>query len=572
MKRIVHTAIFLFALVTFSSHTHILEKASKFFSSALIFSTAPTLPITPFNYANPSLPNFFNGSAISNTDNTPMDNPISDAGATLGRVLFYDVNLSQNNTTSCGTCHRQAQAFGEPTTVSTGFNGGMTTRNSPHLSNARYYTSGKFFLDERAATLEGQVLEPIENAIEMGEDLSTLPAKLAALGYYDDLFIDAFGDAAITTDRMSKAMAQFVRSMVSYQSKYDAGAPNGGPPTGTFANFTADENDGKLLFEQHCDNCHKTALQITDDVHNIGLTDGTGGAEDLGVGAVTGLSNDDGKFKVPSLRNIELTAPYMHDGSLATLADVIEHYNSGVQNHPNLAGSLKSPGPGGGTPNTLNLTATEKLQLEDFLKTLTDDSFVTDTKFSDPFASVLPVEFVDFQARIDAGAFVDLEWTTATEINNELFEVQHSTNGADFEAIHFEESKTAVDGYHYYQFRDNTPSKGQNYYRIKQIDFDGKFTFSAVKTVYIQQPDLTKINVYPTATKDLIFVKIESGTDKEVTVFISNSNGQIVDQLAWSLESGVSTFRIDSYDWKKGLHFLIINDGNEQKQFRVIKS
>ena len=290
MKKSIRFALFLFAFITFSSHTNVFEKASKFFAATLILTTNPSLPATPYNYANPALPNFFNSSVIANTDNTPVDNPTTDLGATLGRVLFYDVNLSLNNTTSCGTCHIQGQAFGETTTVSTGFNGGMTTRNSPQLSNARYYTSGHFFLDERAATLEDQVLEPIENVIEMGENLTTLPTKLAALGYYDDLFIDAFGDATITTDRMSKAMAQFVRSMVSYQSKYDAGAPNGGPVTGNFANFTSDENAGKLLFEQHCDNCHKTGLQTADDVHNIGLTDGTGANEDLGIGGVTGVT------------------------------------------------------------------------------------------------------------------------------------------------------------------------------------------------------------------------------------------------------------------------------------------
>lgn len=347
-------------------------------------TNALRLPTVPFNYANPVLPPSFSVNPILAQDNMTTNNPTSNAGATLGRVLFYDKRLSTNQTISCSSCHQQRNGFSDPRRFSVGFDGGLTTRNSMGLSNARWYQRQHFFWDERAATLEDQVLMPIQNAVEMGMDLVTLTNRLAAEAYYTNLFTAAFGSPEITPDRISKALAQFVRSIVSVQSKYDAGVSNG------FANFTPLEEQGRQIFNGPaggCAACHGTDNFVPGPALN------NNGLEfpyvDLGVGGVTGNPADNGKFKVPSLRNIGLTAPYMHDGRFATLEEVVEFYNSGVVDNPNLSPPLRNPpGPPGSPPpgpRRLNLTQQQKDALVAFLRTLTDLNITTDAKFTDPF-------------------------------------------------------------------------------------------------------------------------------------------------------------------------------------------
>ena len=346
------------------------------------------LPETPYNYSVYTVPNHFGAPPITNLDNTPNTNPVTDEGATLGRVLFYDKSLSLNNSVACASCHKQELAFSDDAAFSTGFEEGLTGRNSMGLSNAMYYENEKFFWDERAATLEEQVLMPIQDPIEMGMDLDNLVEKLETLSYYKELFENAFGTTEITSEKISLALAQFVRSMVSYQSKLDEGlAQIQGPagPTDDVPGFSAEENRGREIFNTPqlggCSGCHATELQVGIEALNNGLDAST---TDGGLADVTGLTTDEGKFKVPSLRNIELTGPFMHDGRFTTLTEVIEHYNSGVENHPNLDNRLRVPG----QPNQvkrLNLSTSDKLALEAFLKTLTDQVFLTDEKFSDPF-------------------------------------------------------------------------------------------------------------------------------------------------------------------------------------------
>lgn len=347
------------------------------------FSDILTLPSTPFNYANIDLPNYFNDRQLTEEDNTPASNPITDNGATLGRVLFYDTKLSANNTISCASCHVQSNGFADPNQFSTGFEGGLTGRNSMGLSNAKYYENGAFFWDERASSLEEQTLMPIQDHVEMGMTLAELETKLQGEEYYQYLFEQAFGDNAVTSERIARAMSQFIRAMVSYESKYDVGlAANNGNDNGNFSNFSELENLGKNLFmsrRTNCSRCHITDVFVGDQARNNGLDATT---TDAGLGAVTGDTRDDGKFKTNSLRNIELTAPYMHDGRFATLEEVVEHYNSGVQNHPNLDNRLRQRG---GGVRRLNLSQQEKTALVEFLKTLTDNEFTSDVKFSDPF-------------------------------------------------------------------------------------------------------------------------------------------------------------------------------------------
>lgn len=346
----------------------------------------PTLPPVPFDYAGPAAANLpphlanLQGPGGLRADNTPSDNPITDAGATLGRVLFYDKRLSLNGAVSCASCHQQAKGFSDSARLSRGFEGGLTARHAMGLTNAKFYARGRFFWDERAATLEEQVLQPIQNSVEMGMTLPALETRLAALPYYAPLFQAAFGDSAVTRGRISRALAQFVRSMVSTRSKYDLAFQGGAPAFP--AVFTAQELQGLQLFAGggvapgrtlRCDACHGTPAQIAAEPENNGL-DAT--VTDSGAGG--------GRFKVPSLRNVALRAPFMHDGRFATLEEVIEHYSTGVKDSPGLSPRLRAGGPGG-PPLRLNLTEQEKAALKAFLETLTDGALATDPKFANPF-------------------------------------------------------------------------------------------------------------------------------------------------------------------------------------------
>lgn len=350
-----------------------------------IISATLNLPESAFNYTDFNLPAHFLAPPVASTDNTPVNtNPITNDGATLGRVLFYDKGLSINNTIACASCHKQSNSFTDPSQFSKGFLGGLTDRNSMSLANARYYVNGKFFWDERAVTLEDQTLMPIQHAVEMGMTLDSLEKKLSAKDYYKILFKKAFGDENITRDRVSKALAQFIRAMVSYQSKYDDGLTALGhapAPNEDLPGFTQQENQGLRVFTANCAGpCHNTELQTMPVARNNGLdlvyTDN-------GVGKITGRTIDNGKFKSPSLRNVMLTAPYMHDGRFQTIEQVLEHYSTGIKNHPNLDNRLKDPVTGEARP--FNLTQQQKNAIVAFLNTLTDTKFTTDVKYSDPF-------------------------------------------------------------------------------------------------------------------------------------------------------------------------------------------
>lgn len=345
------------------------------------------LPINPFNYANPAMPAYLLSLPIQGQINTPPNNPITDWGATLGRVLFYDKSLSKNRTISCASCHKQANSFSDFETFSKGFDGGSTGRNSMSLINAKYYPNGMFFWDQRAATLEQQVLMPIQDLVEMGITLDSLVKRVQDQPYYTPLFTKAFGTTTINSDLISKSLSQFVRSIISYQSKYDQGrqtlpvapAP---PPNAIFPNFTAQENRGKEIFLSPiggCAPCHGSETFTAPDAKNNGLDLAS---TDFGYGGVFAIPSNNALFKVNSLRNIELTAPFMHDGRFATLEQVIEHYNSGVKNHPNLAHQLRLPN---GQPRLLNISVADRAALVAFLKTLTDRNVTTDVKFSNPF-------------------------------------------------------------------------------------------------------------------------------------------------------------------------------------------
>lgn len=337
------------------------------------------------NYANPALPAYFD-TTVAALDNTPNNNAINDRVATLGRVLFYDKRLSVNDTTSCATCHQQASGFDDPKKFSTGFSGtAFTSAHAMRLGNIRYYRPGTMFWDKRAASLEAQVSQPITHPVEMGFDASNgginaLLTKLAASTYYPDLFTLAFGYAAITETRIQQALAQFTRSMISAASRWDTAYAQVFSATGPNRNlnvalpgFSASEELGHQLFMTGpgqggagCAACHQppTFALAANSLSN-GLD-----------------ANETIIFKSPSLKNVGLSKAFMHDGRFSTLEQVIEHYNSGIQNGPALDNRLKTPG---GAPLRLNLTPNEKAALVAFLLTLNDNNLVTDAKFSNPF-------------------------------------------------------------------------------------------------------------------------------------------------------------------------------------------
>ncbi len=381
------------------------------------------LPDAPYRYSELSIPAYAADTA-QQFDNTPPDNPITDRGATLGRVLFYDKTLSKNGTVSCASCHKQELAFTDDAPLSVGFDGQKVDRNSMSLVNSRFYRRGKFFWDERAETLEQQVLMPIENPIEMGHSLDALVAQLSNDPIYQPLFVSAFGDSTITVDRISKALAQFVRSIVSFNSRYDVGRDQAKSVDEPFANFTEQENEGKRLFfgEARCATCHVDGGQRDDEsdlfdlqfsperqsafffmnrpvVNGIdtepyeasGTTIGIGNGQlvstpgikfdaDGGVGLITGVQNEIGRFKSPSLRCVDVTGPYMHDGRFRTIEAVVEHYNWSIRPHMNLDPRLQKLDNSG-----IALPQTEIDALVAFLKTLTDQTLLNDPKYSDPF-------------------------------------------------------------------------------------------------------------------------------------------------------------------------------------------
>jgi cytochrome c peroxidase len=366
----------------------------------------PMLPAESYRYADLEPPSHLDPVLLSDLDNTPDSTSdralLTDAGAALGRVLFYDRQLSANNTVACASCHLQQHGFSDPRRFSEGYNGGRTGRNAMGLINLRFTNiNGSrpgFFWDERAATLEDQVLLPIQDDVEMGMELNDLEAKLQELPYYPALFAAAFGEPSVSSQRIAKAVAQFMRSMSSFESEFDRAAQGvGSDYSSDFPSFDDAENHGKSLFidgvegvgEIGCAHCHVPPTFSMPKSFNNGLDRVY---SDPGLGARSLPPNDPftpsnhGKFKAPSLRNIALTAPYMHDGRFKTLRQVVEHYSSGVHPHANLGLAFNEEGPteASGTSG-FRLSAEQISALVAFLKTLTDEAFVADPRFSDPF-------------------------------------------------------------------------------------------------------------------------------------------------------------------------------------------
>lgn len=295
-------------------------------------------------------------------------NKITKAGFELGRTLFYDPILSANNTISCGSCHIQTAAFTHHGhSVSHGIYDRLGTRNTPAIMNLAWNTS--FMWDGGVFNLDLQPVAPITNHVEMDDTVEHVLQKLRSTTKYPPLFQNAFGTPDITSANFLKALSQFMLMCISNNAKYDSVMRHQ-------ASFTEDEETGYKLFQQKCGSCHKEPLFTDYSFRNNGLKPSS--SNDLGRGAITLQESDKFKFKVPSLRNLSYTPPYMHDGRLLTLEAVLDHYINGVQNTPNLDPLLKQNAELG-----IAITEDEKIKLMAFLKTLDDKSFVLDKRFSE---------------------------------------------------------------------------------------------------------------------------------------------------------------------------------------------
>ncbi|MEO1049121.1 MAG: cytochrome c peroxidase [Bacteroidota bacterium] len=340
------------------------------------------------NYASQNIPDYID------RDNAP-NSTIRDEAAILGRVLFYDVNLSSNNTVSCASCHQQSFAFSDDKVLSEGVNG-VTGRHSMRLINVQFSDEEQFFWDERAVTLEEQSTLPIRDHAEMGfsgqngdPDFNDLIEKLSALDYYQELFTFAYGDTQISEARMQDALSQFIRSIQSFDSKYDQGRVQAQNDNQPFPNFTDQENLGKQLFLGRpmmtagvrtgggigCGACHQAPeFSIDDNSRNNGV-----------ITSVTTEMADLTNTRSPTLRDLfdaqgNLNSPMMHNGAFDSMEEVLAHYNQ-IAPNAQLDNRLANRGAG----QNLNMTEQEVEAVVAFIKTLSGNNVYTDPKWSDPF-------------------------------------------------------------------------------------------------------------------------------------------------------------------------------------------
>jgi cytochrome c peroxidase len=350
----------------------------------------PTLPAAAYQYDDHelTLPYIFklsSDSVIPLWDTQPADNRTTDAGATLGRVLFYDKRLSSTNTAACATCHQQQYGFASPEAFSSGPLGVPTKRNVMALANVRYNINNAWFSDLRVDSLAELSMMPIANPEELGISLRLLVAKLAAVDFYPPLFQAAFGTPEVTQERIGKALEQYLQSLISYRTKFDLAynSMDNGPLDPSLV-LNAQELRGLDLFQGKggiaCTGCHELSAQTNVWQANNGLD---AIPTDLGT-QVPALQRDgsQGVFRAASLRNIAVSGPYMHDGRFATIRDVIDHYDHGIVDSRNLDAQLRDSS---GKVRQMNLSEQDKDALEAFLRTFTDDTMLADPKFSDPF-------------------------------------------------------------------------------------------------------------------------------------------------------------------------------------------
>lgn len=306
----------------------------------------------------------------------PDRNPLTHEGVALGRMLFYDPVLSKTGTVSCATCHQQEKAFTDGKALTTaGVSGKPLLRHVPSLVNLAWMPG--LFWDGGAKDLESLSFGPLTHPDEMGQDLKALAQKLQQHSQYPQLFKKAFGTDSVTSAAITRALAQFQRTLISANSRYDKYVRHE-----TGGDLSELELEGLTLFQEHCSSCHATGFFTDNSYHNNGLDSSFSPDHEAlayGRGRISGTPEDVGKYKTPTLRNIALTAPYMHDGRFQTLEEVLEHYSAGVVYSASLAPELQQQGRLG-----IPLSPSEKAKLIAFLQTLTDESFIQNSAFSKP--------------------------------------------------------------------------------------------------------------------------------------------------------------------------------------------
>ena len=290
-------------------------------------------------------------------------NNLSTKKIILGRSLFYDPILSKNNTISCESCHSPYSAFTHiDHALSHGIYDSIGKRNSPALMNLAWQNS--FMWDGSITDLNKQAIIPITHPLEMGNSIEVILEKLNHSSHYKKLFFNAYADSAATKDRLLNSISQFLVTLISANSKYDQ-VKNGQ------SNFTAQEQKGYLLFKKKCSLCHQEPLFTSNRFENNGLAVDNS-LNDFGRKLITHKSEDSLKFKIPTLRNIEFSFPYMHDGRFSSLSEVLNHYTKGIQSSSTLAAQLQKG---------IQLSANEKVDLIAFLLTLSDKEFIFNKKF-----------------------------------------------------------------------------------------------------------------------------------------------------------------------------------------------
>lgn len=601
------------------------------------------LPTTPYHYLslsempadiqNTTLPLADSGRNMDNMPFSPglngLPNNTTDAGATLGRVLFYDQDLSFNHSVSCASCHIQAFGFSDTARLSRGWNGGLTFRNSMGLDHVRFHKAIKMFWDMRAGNVEEQATRPVLDAVEMGMTNANLnghawdsiTARISNKSFYPPLFQSAFGSSTIDSQRIALALAQFVRSINTFGSKWRQAisAPGvGNPAINPIPGFTAQELLGRDLFMDvnrgNCQACHTRNIFVPQGAQNNGAdgqflpgskfvwtswasrNDYAGkdsllaGYRNTGTPLIpypnlhwerdTGnvLANI-GRAKVPSLINIALTPPYFHDGRYQTLDEVINFYSDSIHNNSynTLSAFLRNIDPSvPGAPNNvqpanqlaidtapvrhLAYSPEEKAALKAFLLTLTDSSLINDPKFSDPFcrSNILAVYFLNNIQAVLYNKGVMVSWATSTEINNESFVLQRSTDGINFSEINRIPGYGTTSQPHRYQSFDPQPGYGILYYRIKAISIDHQFTYSDIARVKI---NTAGVSLYPLPAKN--YVHLMNAAPNQV-VRIIDVLGAIVKRAPLSNNS------LYIGDLPSGTYFIAVKDQNNSESYLTL--
>lgn len=385
---IIFTSLSIFIFSCKDGDEPVNNPPKEYAAIAAKFGTAFDLNSLP-NYSNQAVPSYI-------TQDNTAGNDITDKGALLGRVLFYDKILSVDSTVACASCHKQDRAFGDSDAASIGVNG-TTGRHSMRLINARFSEESKFFWDERASSLEEQTTMPIQDHGEMGysgengdPSLADLLTTLNTVDYYQELFEFVYGDALVTEERIQNALAQFVRSIQSFDSKFDVGRAGVANNNAPFSNYTTDENAGKQLFltppqfDQDglrvaggvgCAGCHRPPE------FDIDPLSGNNGV----IGSLLG-GNDFTNTRAPSLRDVvnsngAANGLFMHNANFGALQGVLSHYNNITTPNPLIDARLTP----GGNNQKLALTVNERQQIVAFLETLTGTNVYIDEKWSDPF-------------------------------------------------------------------------------------------------------------------------------------------------------------------------------------------